>query len=403
MAIGCPCGAEVKPALSDAIELTESLIDSLIDDAPKWAKLAWLALPWIGQLFDLSSLCGGNKPPMPVWDPSDIFHPVDVRLKFGDMLGNLLYNYACDCLDCPPITDCDEGDNCIVVSSDNGYQSDPDSPDKRYHIPTGSELWLSRSDGFCLGLSNGVWIYWYADGPDQSVGHVNVRNGNDDGPGNTWWAPDIGDGVGICFGGEQQPDTEPAPTPPSGWPNYNFPGPCSNADQCATLDKIEDMVHRIEFLVGVIAGPEFGITAPVDIGLPGLSAPISGTLATALPRALTALGPIQSSQLTNPETTPLTESSYVDVSGVAYVLIEFTTVPDWHGYQGEDELTWYYSKGSRPAPGRYVVTGETGILAANQLVWGAGTEFVVPSTASGLFLHLEPGVEVAVTTWERTV
>lgn len=403
MATGCPCGAHVKPGYDDAFELTGSFIDILFTGVATLAKYRWAIIPWIGSLVAAKTICALPRVEMPVFEFDDFVNIWRAQQKFNQLLAAKGYELFCECDDCPPITGCNQGEYSAVITPEMGYLSD-DEGSLRYHIPTGAELWVERSDGQCLGLKNGIWIYWMLSAayPEPVIESVNVRDGSDGAPGDSW-DDSLGTSVTIYFSNTQVPSQEPIQPAPEGVQDYEGPLPCTTSDLCVTLDEMTQRVRRMEFMLTTIAGPDFGLTAPWELLLPGVKTPIVGTIVDALPRVLSALAPIQPSQLDNPETTPVATSSIIELLDVAYVTIELTVVPDRFGYYGTGALLTYNVGSRATPPGRYVVIGQEGIIADGVLRHGEGTEFAVPSTATDLAIHLEPGVTIEVTTWERTV
>lgn len=400
----CPCGAHIKSGYESVDYLTQALIDIVVDTATKRLKFGSLLASFLGITIAPYSICSSPRPARP-----DDFTLADFvvafplgQQKLNQWLAYQLYTAVCECDDCPPITSCDQGE-CYSVTSGDGYLAD-NKVQMRYHIPTGADLYIERSDGQCLGLKNGVWIYWnFSDDTLTDMTSVNVRDGNDNAPGDTWDPDTIGSGVGICAGGEQQPPIIPWPNAPDGVADYPLPPACNPVDICTALEYVYTATKRIEFLASVIAGPVWGVTAPVEIDVPGADAPIAGTIAEVLGRALTALAPIQATQLISATTTPITQTSVIDVSDRAYVNIDVASVPASVGSRGSAGSEVYYSNHRTPGPGWVVCAGQEGVLWHRELLYPGGLEFQVPSTATDLAIHLEPGVAITLTSWLRDV
>lgn len=399
---GCPCGAHVTDPDASVTYITDTLIDAVFSGVLSKVKYLGVLAPYIGNVVNVGLICSLPKPVMPDWTLADFVNPQSALTKAGLMLYNKIYELNCTCDDCPPITDCGEGDSLPVCPGD-GYPV-PDTYDRRYHIPTGSDVWIANSET-CLGLKNGTWIYWYGDGPDNSVGHVNVRDGADNAPGDTWYVPDSG-APGPCltlyFSGAQTGPIDPIPVPPDGVDDWYGPAPCTNSDICASLSETNERVRRIEFLTSVIAGPNFGLTSEIVATLPGVGN-VSGSLVDVLPRLFEGIAPIQPSQLTNPVTSTVSSPTTIDVTDKAFLRITPTDVPASLGYRGSGDSEIYYSNHRTPGPGWAVLLGIDGVIAHRELIYPSGTEITIPSTCTAVALHLTAGVTATVTTYERQV
>lgn len=398
----CPCGAHVRPDLDDAFSVTEDVLSTLIASAEKLAKFWWLLIPWVGALIGLKIVCAFPKVEMPEFEWSDLLNYELAKSKVYQAIANKMYDYGCECDICPPISGCGQGDACISIGPGQGYTPDPDEPKIRtFKIPSG-ELWVQRSNGACLGLYNGVTVDWFLEYAGPGLYGVTVCNGSGSGCTSFTGNSSITQ-LTACASGAQAPDVTPWPPPPDGWPDYPGPPSCTNDDICATLARVDERLQRMEFLTQVIAGPIFGVTAPMTFSLPGLNTPITGLLADALPRAIAALAPVSEDQLENPQTVSIDASGVLELDGESYCSIELVTVAPYLGTRGQGDTLLYYSTQPNPGPGWFVVLGQEGVIQYGELVYGQGNEFTLPPTATAIAIHLNAGVEIEVTTWERHV
>lgn len=401
----CPCGAVIKAGYESVDYATQALIDIVIDTATKRAKFGQFLALVIGTALDNVSLCSLPRPAKPrEFTLSDfvVWFPVGQALAM-EWLFYLAYAEVCQCVECPPVTDCGDG-MCFQVDWENGYPRPGfEEFQKQYNYPTGTEIWVARADGVCLGAKNGVLITWTTDSDFDPDLHVEVCEGN--GTGCTTYSSNvIGHWLQLCIGeGDGPPPRPPWPDAPDGVADWYGPPVCSTSDICTALEYVYTTTRQIQSLVQVIAGDTWGLTAPVEVTLPGMNGPITGTLATALTRLIEALAPVQPSQLVSGASTPVTTTTAVDLSNKAYCRVDVHGVPNSMGSRGYGEPEIYYSNARSPGPGWAVVYGQQGVLRHFDLVYPAGVEFPVESTATDLALWLSPGVTVTVTTWEREV
>lgn len=402
---GCPCGAHINPAYQAVDYITQALVDLIVDSATKRLKFGPFIASILGIPIDTLSICDLPRPPKPAdFELTDFvaFFPLG-QAKFAQWLAYKAYEFVCECDDCPPITSCNQGSYSLVVTPGMGYLAE-NEVQLRYHLAPGADLWVERSDGQCLGNKNGVWIYWnFSDDTLADMTSVNVRDGNDGAPGDTWDPDALGSGVTLWFGGTQVPVTEPWPTAPDGVADFPGPPACSTSDICTALDYVYDTVRSIYFVAQGIFGPNGGLSTQISATMPGIAGAITGTVFDALPRLIAAAAPIQPSQLISETTVSLPASGLVDVSTVAYARLDPYVVPVTVGSRGITATEVYYSNHRTPGPGWVVCAGQDGVLWHRDLLYPAGLEFPVPSTATDLAVHLSPGVAISVTTWGRQV
>jgi len=402
---GCPCGAHVAPAYSAVSYVTQALIETLVDTITKRSKYGQCIGFVLGTVLDVNTICASER----VQKPRDftiadfvVWFPVGQALAM-QWLYYLAYVQLCECDTCPPISDCGDG-TCLTVGPGNGYPRPGfEGLQNQYYWPAGTDLYIARQDNTCLGLHNGTLITWNIDSDDDPNLGVEICEGNGTGC-VSYHGSTVGQFVNLCIGsGTGPPPDPPWPDAPTGVADWYGPPACTTSDICTALEYVYTTTRQIQNLVQVIAGDTWGLTAPVDVTLPGINGPITGTLATALTRLITALAPTQPSQLVAPTTTPVTGTTTVDVTGTAYARIDLATVPASLGSRGEGANEVYYSNHRTPGPGWAVVHGIDGVLSHRELLYPSGTEFEIPSTATDLALWLSPGVAVTVTTYLRDV
>lgn len=398
----CPCGAHVNPAYQAIEYAVDELLPDIIPDSLMRETYLPLILGLVQQLFDLSDLCTNPRIDRPrEFTPFDWINPaVGAELAYR-WLRYRLYEIVCICDNCPPIATCGGGE-CYSINNTAGVNTFPESGVWEYQQPNGT-WYVTRSDSTCLGPYTGLDIIWHMDAgfdPDRGV-----CVGNFNGTGYTCWSQNTYSGTVVaCTGGDQGgPQIIPWPPVPGDIAPLPGPSPCTTSDLCVVLDYVAEAVREIRFLAEVSAGPLFGVTAPYQFDLPGLNTPITGALVDALPRALAAIAPIQASQLISPTTTPVTSTVTVPLTGTAYVEITPTSIPDSHGYWGTAPTRVYHSRSRSPAPGYALVMGQTGILDYRLVNYDQGVEIAVPSTATELLIHAEPGVTLDITTYQRHV
>lgn len=398
----CPCGAHVDPAYQAIDYVLQTLLPDIIPDVPTRNTYLPLILSFVQQLFDLETLCSLPRPDRPRdFTPFDWINPAIGAALAYDWLRYRMYELVCVCDNCPPISACGGG-VCYTIDNTNGVNTFPEDGVWELQQPSGT-WYVTRSDNTCLGPYTGLDIIWHMDaGFDPSRG---ISVGNYNGTGYTSWSQNTYSGTVIaCTGGDQaDPQSVAWPVVPGDIAEFPGPDPCTSSDICVVLDYLAQTVREIRFLTEVAAGPLYGVTTPVEVALPGLDAPIVGTLVDAIPRALEALAPIQPSQLTNPITNTITASDVITLTDQAYVTITPTTIPQWHGSWGEAPTRVYHSKTSSPAPGYALVLGQSGVMTYHIINYDQGVEIPVPPTASELLVHLEPGVEIDVVTYQRHV
>lgn len=405
MATGdCPCGAEVKPAYSAVDYVTQALLDLVIDTATKRLKFGPLIQALLGITVDNASLCSLPRPDQP-----RAFTLVDFALSFPvgmalaqEWLYYRLWELVCQCVDCPPVSNCGVGGTQVVIDQTAGYVSDPTEPRiVDYFMPSG-DLYVARYDGYCLGPKTGLHVTWYLEYAGQGQYGVRVCNYNETGCDN------YSGGAGVTpltltIGEGSSPVSTPWPVPPDGVANYPAPPTCDDSDVCLALSNLYTATQRIEYLTGLVAGAVFNITSEVVGTLPGMAGAITGTALSVLPRLIAALAPPTPAQLTSPADTPITQTTSIPISQTAYVQVKPEVVPSYIGSRGSAGSEVYYSNHRTPGPGWLVCHGQEGVLWHRELLYPSGIEFAVPSMATDLDLWLSPGVTVTVTTWQRGV
>lgn len=399
---GCPCGATVTDPNSPTVIVTDTLIDLALSGVLAPLKWSLLLQPLIGQMIDVAAICAAPRPAMPTFLLSDWTNQTLAAIKIAQAIRAKIYELNCSCVDCPPQTGCGQTDGYCVTYMNSAQESPQWGT---YQIMDSNYRWIMRlSDGDCRGrVGPGLFIGWIIDPAYSPQTPLTISQNPGPGFDYGWNLSVYGEGVCIFPEGPQVTVPVPWPEAPEGVPEPIGPPACTNSDICTTLTYIAEDVRRIAFLIGVVAGPTYGVTAQYEMTLPGLTAPLVGALTDWLPRALTALAPISNSQLVNPTPTLITESTVVDVTTVAYMVITPTALPQGIGGTEQGIVTRYYTSMRSPGPGWIYVLGESGVLANIPLVYGPAVEFPVPPAATDIVVHLEPGVEATVTTYERQI
>lgn len=404
---GCPCGASVKAGYQNLEYMTEELLEAVIGS--KWGVAAGLFVAWVGQALNLEDLCSSTKAVAPTeMSPLWFVQPYLFLDQITLWLRNKAYEYFCDCDDCPPVTGCNTGVSLILPGDFGSPREGFEDIHYEYRINSGT-VYAQRSDGQCYGPYTGiVATRVISDGFDPNLG-VTVES-YPSGTASGWAGVTYGQGMTLWLGGNDPGQgVDPGPTIPDGTADWLQPEACITDTTtitetiCENLDWLKRAVRRIEFLTSVTAGPIYGVTADYTWTPPGVITPVVGTLSEWLPRALAALAPVTPSQLEVAATSPVTTTGTVTVTGAAYLTVELADVPAYHGHWGDEDTLIYHSRSRSPAPGYGVLLGQSGVLGEYRFVYGAGTEIVIPPTATDLAIHLEPGVQITVTKYTRDV
>lgn len=399
----CPCGYELKPGMVDVAVIDHVIIDAMIATYPA-AKLAVMLDPLLGRYLDATTLCQ-QEPPDPITPTVEWYTQPWNHLD--DILNNLIasnWNLYCQCQPCPPIAGC-TGGNSFIISNTSGSSIDPFYDSWRYVIPGAAQFYVQRMDTLaCFGPFTGLEINWcLALGPCGGTS-ANARNYNGTGVVTLFTADTVNPQLRIFMGdGNGGIAGPPFPTLPITIDDPPVAEICDPTTICTAIQPIADQVEVIRRILTDIAGGVQGVAGDYSFTIPGITGTIAGTLNETLTKAFVALAPLAPSQLANPVMDAIDTSSLVDVADRAYVLIQPIEIPDRMGYRGEGDSAIYYSRANSPGPGWVVVFGQDGVIAEYTIRYPTGIEFALPPTASSMAIHLEPGVEVEVTTWQRAV
>lgn len=407
----CPCGTGIKTGISDdVVYITESTLEAAAGSFP-FTKLVALLDPLYGKAINLHDLCSTPPPAPPTATIDWYLDPLSYLEEIYQAVLRITWNQWCECTPCPPIAGC-TGSNVFSITVGDAYcptseqvpSTDPCYPcqEWQYLIDGAATFYAQRSDGTCYGPFTGFAANWSCPSFDPPNGRVLIGN-RLGARTNTWDRLTYGDTITLYMGdgsgGGPAWDWDnggvavaDVPTPPA----------CDPTTVCTAVSYLYDAVRRIEISQ---AQQDYFLRGTGGIGtfpLPGTVSEANGTLLDVLRQAFTAIAPIQASQLTSPTTTPVTASGPLSVVGKQFVEILFTAVPNYLGIRGTDAQV-YYSNARQPGPGWVLVESAYGIIEYHELIFPIGLQFELPPLATGLVFQLSPGVEISVTTFERTV
>lgn len=398
--VGCACGTEVKPGEPFLTWLDRQALNAFIDvDSPEWSPLVQQL---IGQPMDWSDLCSQPPPTPPTWAWED-FLPANwasTWQKLNTQAAATVWNAHCQCVDCPPASTCGDGTTFTVEESDGTYYPNADpSPVYIYVIPTG-DFFVQIGASACYTKS-GLWIeHWPAN---PAIPHGLVKMCDGDGTNCTSADPTIyGTSVIVTTNGASAAPSYPWPDPPPEIGTYGDPPTCDPTTVCTALSYVTDAITQVQRTLNSMlsyAGPTAG---DVSVAIPGDPTTLTGTIAQILGPALTALLPPQLAQLDAPTVTPLTESGSVSVSAKFAARIELTSIPPWIGSRGAEAVVQLTKTGS-PSAGWVLVVGDGNVLEYHDLRYPDGQWILLPPMADTLLIELQAGVEIAVTTYNRSV
>lgn len=398
----CSCGYQIKPALERLVPIDQVLIDGMLAFAPSAQLQIWLD-PMLGRYLDAGTIC--TLPP-----PTPIEPTIEWYLKpwehLDDILNNLIatnWNLWCECAACPPLSGCG-GTNFFDITSGDGVLTDPPYDAYRYTIPGGQQYYVERLDtNGCFGPFTGLEINWCLN--SAACGGININARSADGSGiqtiesHGSANPTLRIYQGSGTGGVTPPDF---PIPPVTVAPPPTADTCDPTDICTAIQPIADQIEVIRLILNQIAGGQVGLAGDYVFDIPGIGGPLAGTLNETLAKAITALSPIQPSQLTNPVSTGLTAPGSIGLSGEVYVSITLDVVPAGMTAFGS-EAPVYLSHIRQPGPGWVQIMTDAGLADYYPISSPSGVRFILPPDATALLVELTPGVEVTVTTYERAV
>jgi len=423
---GCPCGTEIREGQEIIQWLSDAALQAIIPgtDLDYWTPIVqWL----LGQPVTLEQLCAEPPPDPPQPEASWWTNPFLYLQELLQLVNAVRWPIHCACSPCPPSNDCGEGESYTLSIASGTFTS---GSCYRY------DFWLTDADiyaqisgcgcgGHFTGNVHGSW------NPPQNllIANPNYDGTNDEfiggcgGP--DFWTADItGQGGGEeadCGTGASPGDItiwqsggggEPAPA----WPQLPTsvqpfdPGPsCTEESQCESIDYLSRTVTELIWQTAIMASKTSdiqsdvaAINGPYEITIPGLSAPIAGTLAEVLPKLFLALAPPTADQLTLEWTEPVDTSGSIDVAGIAVIEVQYTTVPERFGYFGTEEMV-YWNTNVAQAPARITLKTATGVYESRWLTASGVTVIPIPPLVVEVVADLAPGVEIAVAGLSRAV
>lgn len=404
----CPCGTEPKAGMETIQYITQAILDAAQAVAP--INIVTLLNPLYGRAFNLEELCA-EPPPRPPTSLAEWWeNPVSVLDSVLAAALRISWNNWCQCSDCPPVTGCQTG-SAISLDVGDAYcpvsaqvpEPDPCAPCQvwYYVLPAGATYYAERSDGNCYGPFNGIEVRWPC--PDFAPpGYVTVANADGSGAQN-WLTSLYGTTVTLWTGGSG--GTAPSWVWQDDGTTVGDPPAAPVCDDTTVCDAVDYIRERVNVLVESMAYvfQALGIaTENVTVELPHGSGPLNLTPAQALELLGQQLLPILPDQLTNPETTPIDTSGTFDVSAATVVAIELTTIPAWMGYRGTTARV-QHTRTNDPSAGWLLILSEHGVLEYHDIKYPDGQTIVLPPLAETILFQLQPGVEIAVTTYDRAV
>lgn len=422
----CPCGAQRRSGQDVIDYLDQAALDALVPalEVGNWAPLlSWL----LGTPVNVDTLCAAPPGSIPELTQGFFEDPLTYLTDLLAIVNAVRWPLLCECTPCPVVTDCDEGTSYTLESSD-GYFEAGSCYAYKFHL-VDADVFLRAEGCSCAGAFHGdVYIQWSppqnllipnpnypASGPEFIGGCGGVTE---------WLLEFTGSGAGetaVCNthgspgtatvwqnGGGSEPSypwpelpttVEPLPDPPA----------CTEGSQCDALDYLGRTVTELIWQTAVIAQRTANvetdvadINGPYAISLPGLTDPITGTLAEVLPRLFAALAPPTETQMTQEWTEPASGAGVLDVIGIAMVEVVVTTLPPGYATFGVQQPVYYTGRGSR-APGYVTLRTAFGSVGKVMLDFQGSNVILIPPLVTALTYDLDPGVEVDVTGHSRSV
>lgn len=426
MTIGCPCGSQRQSGQEVIQYIERAMLDNLV---PSTQYDTWIpVLSWIiGRPVDWDQACS-QPPPQPPDAIVDWFeNPLGFLSDIYDLVIAIGWPSVCECIDCPPATDCNTGTS-FSVSVANAYlEIGPSCGAYKYHL-TDADVYAAV-DGFtCCGHFTGdVYVQWnaaqdevIAPGPVYGCGGVTDRtvsiNGSGGGESCTRVTGDDWPNVTIWVNTSVGPPSYPWPDDPAVIEPEPDPPSCTEESQCQAIDYLGTVVTELIWHSALFAQRQISQTIAIDtltdtvesmngpysVELPGLSGPITGTLSTVLPRLMQALAPPTSEQLVEEWIEVVDGSGTIDLTGMAGVELHLSSVPASYG-TFDSQAPAYWNKGIQRGPGVVTLRGDHGVLRRVFLQESTGTWLPVDPLATEMTYDLAPGVEVTATGYTREV
>lgn len=405
----CPCGSEIKPGQAELAYITQAIIDNVKGTAA--IPVVALLDPLYGRAIDLRLLCAEPAPRPPESFADWFKSPIDFLDDILQAVLSITWNLWCKCSDCPPVTGC-TGPNSFTVSVSDAVCNPPARVPETdscypcqvwdYVLNNTTTYYVEDGLGGCHGPYTGLELHWTCPSFDPPNGRVIATSYG--GTGASWDRSTYGDTVTVYQGGtggggpiwvwvDDGTTVEEPPTLPA----------CDPDAICDSINYISDSLTAIRLVLDPTGQVTGRLGSVASFHLPGVPDAISGNISQQLAAIAAYLAPPTSDQLINQTTTPLTETGTVDLTDQAWAEVTLTTVPNYYGTRGEGDDRIYYSGGRYGAPGWVVILGDDGVLYHKELIYPAGLQLPVPALATDLVVHLQPGVEAEVKTWQRAV
>ncbi len=399
----CRCGSRVKPGQPLMVYLTEELMKGLLG-ATDWLK--WKPIITLLELLPIGAeeLCASGPPEPPVWGINDFLSPTAAAIKLTQTIRGLQWKTLCECQDCPPTVGC-VGDNpSFTLNHSAGYWvAGPDY----FECKQIGNFSVYMAKWGCLANLGSYRLRWYLSTGPGDPGSAQFDEWLVGGATYTQSIEAFGEEFTIYANGAYgQTYLEPPPIPGG---VIDVPGipTCDPTTICAALSVVYDKLDRVERhtnilreLVNTVLTTAAGSGGTYEFDLPGLSAPISGQLVDALPRALAALRLPPWADLTVPDVVELPASGDVAVAGYRLVSIELSGVPAYIGSRG-DNAEVYYSNHRAPGPGWVQVVSADGVHRQFELVYPEGLVIGLEAPDQSLRFELHSGVAVTVRRYKQ--
>lgn len=417
--LACPCGSQLRPGFEVIDYLDQAALDGLAPSAEvqQWAPLlSWL----LGTAVDVQTLCM-QPPELPPSPTIDWF--TDPIAAIGDLLqlvNAVRWPVLCECLPCPPISDCGQGTSFTVGTGSAYLEEGPSCAALKYHLIEADVF--ARVDGFpCCGPFHGdVFVQWnYAQdeqvpGTDSfGCGGVTDRTVSIDGSGAgetcTRVTGDTFPTVTFWVNGTSGPPEYPWPDLPVTVEPMPESPTCTETSQCEAIDYLGRTITELIWQTAVIGQRARetsenvqSINGPYTVDLPGLAEPITGSLSEVLPKLFTALAPPTQDQLTTEWTEIVTGNDTIDVSDLALLVCTLTTVPASFGSYGEAQEV-YWATNVTPPPARVSLRTIDGVLSRHNIDNVGTTVIPIHPLVVHAAVDVRPGVEITISGMSRAV
>lgn len=422
--MACPCGSQLKSGLAWVGWIDQAFLDAI---APSMDVAQWkpVLAELIGQPVTWGDVCAADPPAPPTPSIDWFTDPFAAMLALLTLVRSVGWPIMCECIACPPLSDCTGGDH-YTVDHPDGQLVDADCSIYEYVVPTGS-YYVQVYSGTCYHLDPGFEVRWIRNASCDSNLSVSLKLYGAAIPTATWYGASHPTSVEVYVDGTPEPPNYTWPDPPVLFDPIDPSPVCSETLQCDTLDWLSQHLLDVQYAVmdgavrladqGTALGSVYDVvtgisgkvttirdivspTVPYSITLPGLNAPITGTIATVLNGLVRLVAPATPGQLVYVSQTSVTDYGFLDVTGMYAVLLELTTVPDYMGYH-DREAREYYTSARNPGPGWATMSGPNGVIERMAVREGTGQYWILPSLATIFTYDLQPGVTLSVTYYQR--